>query len=59
MLLLRRDNSEGEPMAKVTSNHKRQAWSPPELRRIRAGSAETVDNTGNADGPAGGSKDKS
>jgi hypothetical protein len=46
-------------MAKVTGNVQRQAWTTPVLRRIRAGSAETVDNTGNADGPAGGNQDKS
>lgn len=46
-------------MTKVSVDNKRQAWSTPELRRIRAGSAETKDNSGPADGPAGGNMDKS
>lgn len=45
-------------MAKVMSNEKRQAWSTPELRRIRAGSAEAVKGSGIPDGGSGGN-DKS
>jgi hypothetical protein len=45
-------------MTNVTSNDKRQTWSTPELRRIRAGSAEAVKGTGIADGGSGGN-DKS
>ena len=46
-------------MTKISSNDGRQVWSTPELRKISAGSAEAKDNKGRADGPAGGSKDKS
>ena len=47
-------------MTKFNNNDKRQAWTTPELRRIRAGSAETKNNTGvHYDGPKGGSTDKS
>ena len=46
-------------MTKILNNDKRQDWSTPELRRISAGSAEAKDNTGPADGPSGGSTDKS
>ena len=45
-------------MTNATSNEKRQAWSTPELRRIRAGSAEAVKGSGIPDGPVGGN-DKS
>lgn len=41
-------------MTNVTSNEKRLAWSTPELRRIRAGSAEAVKGTGIPDAGAGG-----
>ena len=44
--LPRGDKLEGKSMTKVTSNEKRQAWSTPELRRIRAGSAEALNNAG-------------
>lgn len=40
-------------MAKVTGNDGRLAWSTPELRRIRAGSAESKDNDGLSDGGKG------
>ena len=46
-------------MTKILSNDERQDWSTPELRKISAGSAEANDNSGNADGPTGGSNDKS
>lgn len=46
-------------MTKISSNDKRLDWSTPELRRISAGSAEAKDNSGPADGPSGGSSDKS
>lgn len=46
-------------MTKISSNDGRQDWSTPELRKIRAGSAEAKDNSGPADGPAGGNTDKS
>ncbi len=45
-------------MAKTPRNEKRQAWSTPQLQRIVAGSAETVDNKGGDDGGTG-SNDKS
>lgn len=37
-------------MPKSGNQDTRLAWSTPELRRIRAGSAEAVDNQGNGDG---------
>ena len=46
-------------MTKILNNDERQVWSTPELRRISAGSAEAKDNSGPADGPSGGSMDKS
>ena len=40
-------------MPKSGNQDTRLAWSTPELRRIRAGSAEAVDNAGNGDGGKG------
>ena len=45
-------------MPKSGNQDTRLAWSTPELRRIRAGSAESVDNKGGDDGGTG-STDKS
>ena len=46
-------------MTKISGKDERQGWSTPELRKIRAGSAENKDNKGRADGPSGGNMDKS
>lgn len=46
-------------MTKISGSNERQDWSTPELRKIRAGSAEAKDNSGPADGPSGGNTDKS
>ncbi|MEO6581064.1 MAG: hypothetical protein ABIN83_07915 [Sphingomicrobium sp.] len=46
-------------MTKISSNDGRQDWSTPELRKIRAGSAEAKVNTGVNDGGTPPSKDKS
>lgn len=46
-------------MTKISSNDERQQWSTPELRKIRAGSAESRANFGVADGGTPPSKDKS
>lgn len=45
-------------MVKSPNNEKRLPWSTPQLVRIKAGSAETKDNSGGDDGGKG-STDKS
>lgn len=46
-------------MTKILSNDERLDWSTPELRKIRAGSAESTANAGRVDGGTPPSKDKS